>query len=624
MIGAFCFALLAVVTVRIAIAAFGKDGSAISKAAAIQDQPALDWATGSDSLKAKYAGTAIVWRDYRVAADNPDIYAQFVDLKGIRWWPSKANPAENGIAMCKAAGVQRNPRAAVGGKERSNPVAWFGWIDERDNNSPRIYVNARKLASVNANARVQDGVRVCTDDHEQRTFDMAGDDWSSSDVIVVWADNRNQGKDFDIYAQRLAITQQGIERKWGDEGKVVCSEDGKQARPRVVLVDPGHGLFVVVWEDARNGANDRDIYAQELDTNGNRNWALAGMVVCNDARHQQNFDVDASRGGQLTGYTLIAWQDHRNATPDTLDIDIYAQQLDAKGEPVWPLEPQPLGDGIPVCTAVGAQLRPRICTDMGFGAYVAWLDKRNADPKIYRQHIRSKGAPQWTAQGLEGLVPPADQSRAGYSVSPVCGLKLNKQYGADLALVSTEPTADAGVNIVAEYIDKVDGKVAQKQTICGAKLDQYQLVATTVDFSDEIIAAWKDERQSADEADVYASFATFRTSKEPVPEIAKAPVAGGVPALPGQLTLLPGRPNPFTSSTELEIGLPRASDVRVDVFDVAGRRVAERRLTVLPGGWQRVTFDGRDDRGRPLSSGVYFCRVTAGNQVANQKMVIER
>jgi beta-glucanase (GH16 family) len=65
-------------------------------------------------------------------------------------------------------------------------------------------------------------------------------------------------------------------------------------------------------------------------------------------------------------------------------------------------------------------------------------------------------------------------------------------------------------------------------------------------------------------------------------------------------------PNPFAPQTVIEFELGRAGFVELDVYDVSGRRVtalvAERR----PAGPHRVVWDGRDDRGHPVSAGVYF------------------
>jgi hypothetical protein len=93
---------------------------------------------------------------------------------------------------------------------------------------------------------------------------------------------------------------------------------------------------------------------------------------------------------------------------------------------------------------------------------------------------------------------------------------------------------------------------------------------------------------------------------------------------PTVLTLQPNMPNPFTAETNLRIGLPSRSDVTVEVYDVAGRRVAQRRYQAMSAGWQSIVFDGRDDAGRVLASGVYFSKVIAAGETRTQKMVIQR
>jgi hypothetical protein len=98
---------------------------------------------------------------------------------------------------------------------------------------------------------------------------------------------------------------------------------------------------------------------------------------------------------------------------------------------------------------------------------------------------------------------------------------------------------------------------------------------------------------------------------------------GPTPGLPAALTLLPAAPNPFSSVTTLRAGTPAASDARLEVFDVTGRRVVFRDLP-LGAGWQDVVFDGRDDAGRALASGVYFARVRAAGVTRAQKFVITR
>jgi hypothetical protein len=89
---------------------------------------------------------------------------------------------------------------------------------------------------------------------------------------------------------------------------------------------------------------------------------------------------------------------------------------------------------------------------------------------------------------------------------------------------------------------------------------------------------------------------------------------------PLRFALYPGMPNPFRGGTVLRFELPVASEASLEVYDVAGRRVAEPlKPKRLLAGRHSVTF-----RGEGLRSGVYFCRLKAGRFEQTQKIVLIR
>ena len=84
------------------------------------------------------------------------------------------------------------------------------------------------------------------------------------------------------------------------------------------------------------------------------------------------------------------------------------------------------------------------------------------------------------------------------------------------------------------------------------------------------------------------------------------------------------RPNPFVTEGEIEFALARPSDVGAAVYDLAGRRLATLRGMTAPAGTHRVIWDGLDDTGRQVSSGVYFVRLVAGRESVSAKVVLLR
>jgi len=90
----------------------------------------------------------------------------------------------------------------------------------------------------------------------------------------------------------------------------------------------------------------------------------------------------------------------------------------------------------------------------------------------------------------------------------------------------------------------------------------------------------------------------------------------------GVVPRLAAAPNPFTRVTSIALTLPRASDVRVTVHDLAGRVVREITDLHLDAGVHTFEWDGRNHEGLPVATGVYFCRATSEHGNASGKMVL--
>ncbi len=86
--------------------------------------------------------------------------------------------------------------------------------------------------------------------------------------------------------------------------------------------------------------------------------------------------------------------------------------------------------------------------------------------------------------------------------------------------------------------------------------------------------------------------------------------------------LMQCRPNPFNPSTEITFTLARRESVRLSLFDLRGRRVRRLLETVLPAGAHRRNWNGRDDHGSPLSSGLYLIRLQIADEVQTRKVLL--
>jgi photosystem II stability/assembly factor-like uncharacterized protein len=94
--------------------------------------------------------------------------------------------------------------------------------------------------------------------------------------------------------------------------------------------------------------------------------------------------------------------------------------------------------------------------------------------------------------------------------------------------------------------------------------------------------------------------------------------------LPPRSRLLAAMPNPFNPRTTLSWELAEAGRVRLEIFDVRGRRVRKLVDRDLPAGPHAIGFDGRDDDGRTLASGVYYMRLDTGDRQLRGRITLVR
>ncbi|HUI30788.1 MAG TPA: FlgD immunoglobulin-like domain containing protein [Candidatus Acidoferrales bacterium] len=81
-------------------------------------------------------------------------------------------------------------------------------------------------------------------------------------------------------------------------------------------------------------------------------------------------------------------------------------------------------------------------------------------------------------------------------------------------------------------------------------------------------------------------------------------------------------PNPFNPSTKIAFELPKASHVKLIIYDVVGREVVEVADADYPAGYTELTWNGTSKNGPMVSSGVYFYRISADKWSKVKKMMM--
>ena len=93
---------------------------------------------------------------------------------------------------------------------------------------------------------------------------------------------------------------------------------------------------------------------------------------------------------------------------------------------------------------------------------------------------------------------------------------------------------------------------------------------------------------------------------------------------PSVTRLYQNYPNPFNPSTRVRYQLSSRGPVNMRVYNVAGQLVKTLVGSVQEAGYYEVKWDGRNNGGRVVSSGIYFCRIDTPGYEKSMKMVVIR
>jgi flagellar hook assembly protein FlgD len=105
---------------------------------------------------------------------------------------------------------------------------------------------------------------------------------------------------------------------------------------------------------------------------------------------------------------------------------------------------------------------------------------------------------------------------------------------------------------------------------------------------------------------------------------ASAGVDGGNAKVPVDISLYQNYPNPFNPSTTIKYYLPKTQRVVLKIYNSLGQEVRTLVDAVQANGYNTELWDGRDDQGLTVSSGIYIYRLSVGDKIKNRKMVFTK
>jgi hypothetical protein len=350
--------------------------------------------------------------------------------------------------------------------------------------------------------------------------------------------------------------------------------------------------YLVVWQDYRGGL-DYEIYGARVDTSGTV-LDPSGIAMSTDP-HGQYYPSVAFNGSNY----LVVWQDGRSG----LDDDIYGARVDTSGTVLD-------SSGIVISAAAGYQESPSAAFS-GTEYLIVWEDYRNGSAgDIYGARVDTSG----TVPDSSGIV--------------VCTAASYQEYpsvtfdGTDYFVVWQDYRSGSDDDIYGARVNT-----------SGTVLDPSGIELINQPYSREypVIAGGSGNGlllvHQGLASDPYNTDRVFGAFYPEVGVEDRLELGSNMP----QARLEQNRPNPFSQSTVIRYQLPVPSHTDLRVYDISGRLVR----TLVDGekgpGFFTEVWDGADDRGNQVTSGIYFCelRILAENgKVDNfraaQKLILLR
>ena len=516
-------------------------------------------------------GAIIAWQDVG-GVTSWDIYTQRINAAGVVQW----TPA--GVVICSVSNAQFSPKIVNDGAGG----AIIAWYDYRSGPTCDIY--AQHINSAGTVQWTSNGVGICIADSIQRYPTITSDGMGGA--IMTWEDYRNGSNNSDIYAQR--INADGT-IPWTNNGVAICTAANDQTQP--LIVNDGAGGAIIVWMDSRRRNYNYSIYAQKLNATGTVQWTSDGIAVCTTSANQFSWSIVSDGAGGA----IIALVDYSNGFSNS---DIYVQHIDAGGTVQWG------SNGVVICAADNNQTNPVMVNDGKGGAFIAWLDSRNASDfyDIYAQSINASGIVQWTNNGVA-----------------ICTTDSNKQMlaitrdGVGGTIIAWNDNRKGNYDIYAQRVNAAGAVqlAANGVPVCIAGGDQ-SWPGIVDDGAGGGIITWEDGRSSISSFNdhIYA---------QKVDRYGKLGLTGveDNSLMPKTTTLMQNYPNPCNPTTVINFQLSGHSYTNLKIFDIIGREVTTLVSETLPAGTYTREWNATN-----VPSGVYFYRLQAGSFTETKKLIL--
>lgn len=547
------------------------------------------------------------------------------------------DPAQNN-AICDLGGEQAIAKVVTG------PIGdtYIGWFS---NDSGNYDVRLQRLDSSGSELWDHNGILISDNPAMSwlTDWDMTVD--TDNYAILTFQDIRNAGNN-NVYAYRIAPDGTFV---WGADGLELSNSTAFDVSPKVCVTSTGN--TVVSWQA------DTVIIMQKIAPDGTLLWGPNGITMnCADTYSwPQPFAVEDDN--------ILLKFFHDSGPPYAPTRHCYMQKYDTNGNAVWASDTVVSNAG---GITAWTQVFP-IISDENNGCFISWHDSRGGGTISYPfvQHVNSDGSVAFTANGVQlsteanrqnfypesvfnvgndELITYWSQTDGAQNNHGITGQKLdasgNLLWGANgnniisissLYVLPFAVRAAGGYLMILfeEYTDAVNAYVkvikldtdgnyvwpTEQVTMCSVASSKVHSEASQF-ANNQIIAAWEDDRNGP--KDIYAQNVNLDGTLGPqvigVEDNLHPEVAG---------SNLHNYPNPFNPETMISFSVEQTSSfVTLEIFNIKGQKVKKLIDEILPTGNHTVVWNGEDENGNTVSSGIYFYKMKAGQYTLTKKMIL--
>jgi Leucine-rich repeat (LRR) protein len=188
------------------------------------------------------------------------------------------------------------------------------------------------------------------------------------------------------------------------------------------------------------------------------------------------------------------------------------------------------------------------------------------------------------------------------------------------------PQADVGT-VQDETINAGDNLTLT--VTVGGTSNHYQWMKDNVDIPGAVSSSYDIVSAQASDAGIYVckitnaiATALTLTSKPITVTVSGTGIEEKAATLPETMALYQNYPNPFNPSTTIDYQMPHTAEVTLTIYDVNGHLVRQLVRGVIPAGYHSAPWDGTDDTGKAVASGMYFYRINIKTIGAKQSSYV--